>query len=137
MLKGCIHSISTPLCILFFIVLFLKEYFPIYGRERPLLRYLKKVTSLFSLIIGQSLFLVVFERFWRELSMYNFLMTNELLYKYQSVFLPKHSTTYQLIDIYHHTCQAMDYGHNNSHALFSVIYQNRLIGCGTVVSYSN
>ena len=41
---------------------------------------------------------------------YNFLNTNKLLYKYQSGFLPKHSTTYQLIDIYHHICQAMDHG---------------------------
>ena len=37
-------------------------------------------------------------------------MTNELLYKYQSGFLSKHSTFYQLIYIYHHICQAMDYG---------------------------
>ena len=39
---------------------------------------------------------------------YNFLMENDLLYKYQSGFLPNHSTTYQLIDIYHHICQTYD-----------------------------
>ena len=45
---------------------------------------------------------IVFER------VYNFLLENELLYKYQSGFVPGHSTTLQLIDIYHHICQAFD-----------------------------
>ena len=39
---------------------------------------------------------------------YIFLHENDLLYKYQSGFLPKHSTTFQLIDIYHHICQTFD-----------------------------
>ena len=39
---------------------------------------------------------------------YNFLLDNILLYKYQSGFVPGHSTSYQLIDIYHHICQAFD-----------------------------
>ena len=39
---------------------------------------------------------------------YNFLHENDLLYKYQSGFLPNHSTTFQLIDIYHHICQTFD-----------------------------
>ena len=39
---------------------------------------------------------------------YNFLNENNLIYKYQSGFLPGHSTTFQLIDIYHHICQAID-----------------------------
>ena len=38
-----------------------------------------------------------------------------MLYKYQSGFLPHHSTVFQLIDIYHNICQAFD---NN---LFSCI----------------
>ena len=40
--------------------------------------------------------------------MYNFFLENNLLYKYQSGFLPKHSTTFQLVDIYHHICQSFD-----------------------------
>lgn len=40
--------------------------------------------------------------------MHNFLNENNLLYKYQSGFLPNHSTTFQLIDIYHHICQTFD-----------------------------
>ena len=39
---------------------------------------------------------------------YNFLHENDLVYKYQSGFLPNHSTTFQLIDIYHHICQTFD-----------------------------
>ena len=41
-------------------------------------------------------------------NIYNHLQDNNLLYKYQSGFLPNHSTTYQLIDIYHHVCQTFD-----------------------------
>ena len=40
--------------------------------------------------------------------MYNFLIGNNLLYKYQSDFLPHHSTVFQLIDIFHNICQAFD-----------------------------
>ena len=39
---------------------------------------------------------------------YNHFHVNQLLYRYQSGFLPNHSTTYQLIDIYHHICQTFD-----------------------------
>ena len=41
-------------------------------------------------------------------NMYNFLIDNNLLYKYQSGFLPHHSTVFQLIDIFHNICQAFD-----------------------------
>ena len=33
--------------------------------------------------------------------MYNFIHTNDLIYKNQSRFLPCHSTVYQLLEIYH------------------------------------
>lgn len=41
-------------------------------------------------------------------NVYNFLHENNILYKYQSGFLPNHSTTFQLIDIYQHICQTFD-----------------------------
>ena len=41
-------------------------------------------------------------------NMYNYLQDNNLLYKYQSGFIPGHSTTFQLIDIYHHICQTFE-----------------------------
>ncbi|MCG7878111.1 MAG: reverse transcriptase family protein [Candidatus Thiodiazotropha endolucinida] len=40
--------------------------------------------------------------------LYNYLKDNTLLYKYQSGFIPGHSTTFQLVDIYHHICQTFD-----------------------------
>ena len=43
-------------------------------------------------------------------------MKNDLLYKYQSGFLPNHSTTSQLIDIYYHICQTFD--NNQFHVCF-------------------
>ena len=39
---------------------------------------------------------------------YYHLHLNKLIYKYQSGFLPGHSTTYQLIDIYNQICKAFD-----------------------------
>ena len=39
--------------------------------------------------------------------MYNCFLDNNLN-KYQSGFLPKHSTTFQLVDIFHHVCQSFD-----------------------------
>ena len=41
-------------------------------------------------------------------NMYNFLIEYNLLYKYQSGFLPHHSTVFQLIDIFHNIYQAFD-----------------------------
>ena len=40
--------------------------------------------------------------------MYNFLIENNLVYKYQSGFLPHHSTVFQLIDIFHNIFQTFD-----------------------------
>ena len=41
-------------------------------------------------------------------NIHNYLNENNLIYKYQSGFLPGHSTSFQLVDIYHHICQAID-----------------------------
>ena len=40
--------------------------------------------------------------------MYNFLIENNLLNKYQSGFLSHHSTVFHLLDIFHNICQAFD-----------------------------
>ena len=42
------------------------------------------------------------------------------MYKYQSGFLPGHSTTYQLMYIYHHICQAIDTNQFSYMALYNV-----------------
>ena len=39
---------------------------------------------------------------------YNFLIDNSLIYKYQSGFMHKHSTVHQLIEIYHNICLALE-----------------------------
>ena len=52
--------------------------------------------------VGKVMERIVFKR------LYNFLNDNDLLYKYQSGFIPGHSTTFQLVDIYHHICQTFD-----------------------------
>ena len=59
-------------------------------------------------------------------NMYNFLLNNNLLYVYQSGFLPYHLTVFQLIDIFHNICQAFD--NNMFLALCSVTSQK--IECG-------
>ena len=117
MLKGCIRSISAPLCILFNRSIS-EGVFPDLWKRATITPLFKKGDKSFpsnyrpvSLLSssGKILERIIYKH------MYNFLMTNELLYKYQSVFfLPKHSTTYQLIVIYHHICQAMDYGQFSS-----------------------
>ena len=50
------------------------------------------------------------ENFSNELFLNICIISLCLIYKYQSGFIPKRSTTYQLIDIYHHICQATDHG---------------------------
>ena len=40
--------------------------------------------------------------------LYNFLLGNTLLYKYQTGFLPHHSTVFHLNDIFHKIRQAFD-----------------------------
>ena len=42
------------------------------------------------------------------LHIYNHLSSNNLLFKYQSGFRRSHSTTFQLIDIFHHICESYD-----------------------------
>ena len=112
MLKGCIHAISEPLYVLFNRSIS-EGVFPDLWKRASVTPLYKKGDKSFpsnyrpvSLLssCGKILERIIFKH------MYNFLMTNGLLYKYQSGFLPKHSTTYQLIDIYHHICQAVDHG---------------------------
>ena len=62
-------------------------------------------------------------------------MENDLLYKYQSGFLPNHSTTYQLVDIYHHICQTFDNNQFSCMVFCDVSWHS--IGSGTKVLFSN
>ena len=40
--------------------------------------------------------------------LYNYLHSNDLIYSHQSGFKPGHSTTFQLVDIYHSICSTFD-----------------------------
>ena len=51
--------------------------------------------------VGKSFERIVFKH------TYNHITTNSLLYKYQSEFLPGHSTVHRLIELIHHTCFAL------------------------------
>ena len=112
MLQGCINSICEPLCILYnrslsegvFPESWKKAIVtPIFKKGDKSLPSNYRPVSLLS-SCGKILERIIFKH------MYNFLVASDLLYKYQSGFLPKHSTTYQLVDIYHHVCQAIDHG---------------------------
>ena len=112
MLKGCISTICKPLCILFNISL--KEgVFPETWKKAVVTSIYKKgdksLPSNYRPVSLLSCCGKIFERIIFK-HLYNFFFANDLIYKYQSGFLPQHSTTYQLIDIYHQICQAIDHG---------------------------
>ena len=113
LLKGCIDSVCEPLCILFNRSLS-EGFFPESCRKVTVTPLFKtgdkslpsnyRPVSLLS-SCGKILERIIF----KYMFMYNFLVANDLLYKYRSGFLPKHSTTYRLVDIYHDTCQGIDH----------------------------
>ena len=49
----------------------------------------------------------IFERIIHK-HLHNFMIDNNLIYKYQSGFLPNNSTVYQLLEIYHNICMGME-----------------------------
>ena len=110
MLKPVAKEVSVPLNILFNRS-FREGKFPEYWKHSNLIPLPKKgdnsdpsnfrpVSLLCS--VGKLQERIVFKH------IHNFLIENDLIYKYQSGFLPKHSSTFQLIDFYHHICQAID-----------------------------
>ena len=110
MLKGVSKSVSKPLCILmnrsFSEGIFpdtwkLANVIPIFKKGDKSQPSNYRPVALLS-CIGKLQERIVFK------NLYNFLLDNNLLYKYQSSFLPHHSTVFQLIDIFHNICQAFD-----------------------------
>ena len=110
MLKGCLSSVSTPLLILFNRSLSecifpdswkIAHVTPIFKKGDRTLASNYRPVSLLS-CVGKLFERLVFK------NVYNFLLQNNVLYKYQSGFLPNHSTVYQLVDIYHHICQGFE-----------------------------
>ena len=115
MLKGCTNSICNPLHIIFNRSLS-EGVFPESWKKAVVTPIYKKgdksLPSNYRPVSLLSCCGKLFERIILK-HMYNFFMSNDLLYKYQSCFLPKHSTTYHLIDIYHYICQAVDHGQHS------------------------
>ena len=102
MLKGVSESVSLPLCILmnrsFSEGIFpdtwkLANVIPIFKKGDKSQPSNYRPVALLS-CIGKLPERIVFE------NLHNFLLDNNLLYKYQSGFLPRYSTVFQLIDIF-------------------------------------
>ena len=111
MLKRVSKTVAKPLCIIFNRSL-QEGIFPDKWKQGNLVPIFKKgeksipsnyrPVSLLS-NLGKIQERIIFKH------LYNHLYSNNLLYKYyQSGFRPGHSTTYQLIDIFHHICQSFD-----------------------------
>lgn len=110
MLKYTSESVAIPLSILFNMSL-TKTKFPILWKRATVIPLFKKgdkhIVSNYrpvSLIscVGKVLERVVFKH------MYNFLINNNLFYQQQYGFLPKHTTVYQLIEMYETICKALE-----------------------------
>ena len=110
MLKITAKSVCQPLALLFNMSLEFHVYpsvwksaivLPLFkkGNRNEISNY--RPVSLLS-TVGKVFERVVFKH------MYNFLRDNDLFYKNQSGFLPKHSTVFQLIEIYDNICKALD-----------------------------
>ena len=110
MLKIVAEEVSAPLSVLFN-KSFREGIFVVIWKESNVLPFYKKgdktIPSNYRPISLQSNIGKLQERIAFK-SIYNHLHDNHLLYKYQSGFLPNHSTPYQLIVIYHHICQTFD-----------------------------
>lgn len=110
MLKYVSNAVSKPLTILFNRSLAERHFPEPWKRNNVVSLYKKGEKSdpanyrpvSLSSPVGKVMERVVFK------NMYNYVKDNSLLYKYQSGFIPGHSTTFQLIDIYHHICQTFD-----------------------------
>ncbi len=110
MLKETRMTISEPLQILFSRSLSSGNYPNIWKIANVMPVFKKGDSSMpsnyrpISLIscVGKVMERVIFKH------IYNYLHTNNLIYKYQSGFLPGHSTVFQLIDIYNQICKAFD-----------------------------
>lgn len=112
MLKSCKDTISKPLCLLSNKSLSLK-FFPECWKLAHVLPLFKKddpsITSTYRPVSLLSCISKIFERIIFK-HVYNHLHSQNLFYKYQAGFLPGHSTTYLLLEIYHSNVKSIDEG---------------------------
>ena len=110
MLKGVSKTVSNPLCILMNRS-FDEGIFPDIWKLANVIPILRRETNLNHLIIDQlHSYIGKLQESIVFMNMYNFLIDNNLLYKYQSGFLPHHSTVlgFSLLTFFHNICQAFD-----------------------------
>ena len=110
MLKNTFRTISVPLLKLFNLSLHSHSYphiwkvahvMPVFKKgDRSLVSNYRPI-SLVS-CVGKVFEIIIFK------NVYNYLVDNSLIYKYQSGFLPGHSTVHHLIEVIHHTCLALE-----------------------------
>ena len=110
MLKYICKTTAVPLCKLFNMSL-QRHTYPTIWKSATVMPIFKKgdrsevsnyrPISLIS-CVGKSFERVVFKH------VHNYLLSNSLIYKYQSGFLPGHSTVHHLIEVVHHTCLALE-----------------------------
>ncbi|KAK3101919.1 hypothetical protein FSP39_007343 [Pinctada imbricata] len=106
MLKYTVETVVVPLYILFNMSLSEKQ-FPILWKKALVMPLFKSndrhIPSNYRPISLLSTVCKVFERCIFKY-LHNYMLDNKLFYEFQSGFLPNHSTTYQLIELYHHIC---------------------------------
>ena len=112
MLKATVNSVSRPLSMLFNRSIN-DSVFPSEWKKAHVLPLFKKgdihSSSNYSPISLLSCLAKIMERCVFKY-VFNFARDNEIFYKFQSGFLPGHSTVYQLIEIYHNIVTAVDRG---------------------------
>lgn len=119
MLKEVKHEIAGPLCLLFNKSLLEKKYpkdwklahvIPVFKNgDRSLVSNYRPIALLCNM--SKIFEKIVYKR------IFNFLIENVLLYKFQSGFIPGHSTSHQLIELVHEILQALD-----NHELICLIF---------------
>ena len=110
MLKKTCNTVCVPLSLLFNLSLSKSE-FPTQWKTASVMPLFKKGDkSLISNYRPISLLSAVGKVFERIVfkEVFNHLISNNLLYKFQSGFIPGHSTVHQLIEIYYRICMSLD-----------------------------
>ena len=110
MLKHTCRTVAVPLCKLFNLSIQLHAYPDLWKIAHVMPIFKKGDKSLPSNYRPISLVSCVGKAFERVVyrSVYNHLVDHSLIYKYQSGFLPGHSTVHHLIELLHHTCTALE-----------------------------
>ena len=117
--KYTCETIAVPFCKLFNLSLQSHTYPKLWKLAHVMPIFKKGDKSLVSNYRTISLISCVGKSFERVIykNVYSHLITNSLIHKYQSGFLPGHSTVHHLIELIHHACIALENHKINCHFL--------------------